>query len=44
MSKHLKKGIKQPSGSTQNDHYRLICIHKKRLDIVTYKVFFFYSA
>ena len=33
MSKHLKKGIKQPSGSTENDHYRLICIHKKRLDI-----------
>jgi hypothetical protein len=33
MSKYINQGIKQPSGSTENDHYRLICIHKKQFDI-----------
>ena len=37
-SKHLKKDLKQPSGSTQNNHYRLICTHKKWLDIIS-KIF-----
>ena len=42
-SKHLKKGIKQPSGSTQYDYYRLICIHKKRLDVF-FKIFCIYNS